>query len=95
MLLGQVALFKGAENRAFCAGANLKSLFRVRNDPNKAEYLNDFFRESLIMDYLIAKMKLHQIAIWNGIVIGAGIGLSLHAPIKIATENTAFSMPGN
>jgi len=46
------------------------------------------------MDYLISRIKLHQIAIWNGVVIGAGVGLSLQAPIKIATENTVFSMPG-
>jgi enoyl-CoA hydratase/carnithine racemase len=26
--------------------------------------------------------------------MGGGVGLSIHAPIRIATDNTLFSMPG-
>lgn len=30
----------------------------------------------------------------DGIVMGGGVGISVHAPIKIATENSVFAMPG-
>lgn len=29
----------------------------------------------------------------DGIVMGGGVGISVHAPIKIATENSVFAMP--
>ena len=45
------------------------------------------------MNYKLAKMKPIQLSIWDGIVIGGGVGISCHAPIRIATENTLFSMP--
>ncbi len=39
-------------------------------------------------------MKPIQVALWNGIVMGGGVGLSQNAPIRIATENTVWAMPG-
>jgi hypothetical protein len=30
----------------------------------------------------------------DGIVMGGGVGISVHSPIKIATENSVFAMPG-
>lgn len=30
----------------------------------------------------------------DGIIMGGGVGISVHAPIKIATENSVFAMPG-
>ena len=38
-------------------------------------------------------MESIQIAIWNGITIGGGGDLTWSAPIRIATDNTMFSMP--
>jgi len=39
-------------------------------------------------------MKPIQIAFWNGYCMGGGVGLSINAPIRIATDNTLFAMPG-
>jgi enoyl-CoA hydratase/carnithine racemase len=33
------------------------------------------------------------IPILDGIVMGGGVGISVHSPIRVATENTLFSMP--
>ena len=38
-------------------------------------------------------MRPVQIAVYDGIVMGGGVGISAHAPIKIATENAMFAMP--
>ena len=40
-------------------------------------------------------MKPTQIVFYDGIVMGGGVGISIHAPIRIATENAIFAMPGN
>lgn len=38
-------------------------------------------------------MKSLQIANWDGIVMGGGIGISINAPFRIATEKTMLAMP--
>lgn len=38
-------------------------------------------------------MKPKQISVWNGIVMGGGVGVSVHAPIRVATDNTVYAMP--
>jgi 3-hydroxyisobutyryl-CoA hydrolase len=40
-------------------------------------------------------MKPILIALMDGIVMGGGVGISVHAPIRIATEHSVFAMPGN
>ena len=38
-------------------------------------------------------MKPVQISCWDGIVMGGGVGISIHSPIRIATESSMFAMP--
>lgn len=38
-------------------------------------------------------MKPMQISLWNGITMGGGVGISCHAPIRVATEKTLYAMP--
>lgn len=45
------------------------------------------------MDYRISQMKAVQIANWDGIVMGGGVGISAFAPFIIATENSMYAMP--
>lgn len=37
------------------------------------------------MDYKISQLKAIQISCWDGIVMGGGVGVSIFAPIIIAT----------
>jgi len=34
-----------------------------------------------------------QISIWNGLVLGGGVGLTMHGRFRIATEHTVLAMP--
>ena len=34
-----------------------------------------------------------QLSLLDGICIGGGVGLTWHSPIRIATENSVYSMP--
>ena len=54
-----------------------------------------YLREEYTLYLGIANMKPTQIAFYDGIVMGGGVGCSIHAPIRIATENSVFAMPGN
>lgn len=41
----------------------------------------------------MATLKPTLIALMDGIVMGGGVGMSIHAPIRVATEKSVFAMP--
>ena len=53
-----------------------------------------FFREEFVCNYKIKTMNPVQISIYDGFVMGGGVGVSIHSKVKIATETTVFAMPG-
>jgi 3-hydroxyisobutyryl-CoA hydrolase len=75
-----------SNGRAFCAGGDVKSIVQT---PDRGE----FFRREYQLDHLIASYPKPIVAILNGITMGGGAGISMHAPFRIATENTIFAMP--
>merc|ERR1712032_1115380 len=89
-------LFKG-KGKAFCAGGDVVELLKAKQnrqpeDPRPAVFKN-FFRQEYKVDYGLASMSPHQIALWDGFVMGGGAGISVHSKYRIATENTVFAMP--
>jgi 3-hydroxyisobutyryl-CoA hydrolase len=51
------------------------------------------YKIELKTDFNLTKMKPIQISLWNGYVMGSGVGISINSKIRIATDNTVFSMP--
>lgn len=45
------------------------------------------------MNYLLGTSPIPQVSIWNGIVMGGGVGVSVLGEFRIATEKTLFAMP--
>jgi enoyl-CoA hydratase/carnithine racemase len=93
----KAVVYRGHGKKAFCAGGDVKSLYDAKVNekvPGAAAALGDsFFRTEFTLDYRTAVMKPVQISIWDGIVMGGGVGLSIHSPFRIATENSMFAMP--
>lgn len=92
---GARCVFLRGEGRALCAGGDVAE---VREGVlTGTSYPADFFYEEYHLDYSIAtlheKHKVLQVALWDGIVMGGGVGLSIHSPIIIATEKVLFAMP--
>ena len=81
---------EGEGGKAFCAGGDVKTLYE-----NGASYeiREEFFRHEFAVDYNLTKLKSLQIANWDGIVMGGGVGISVNSAFKIATEKTMFAMP--
>ncbi|KAJ3279548.1 hypothetical protein HK104_001377 [Borealophlyctis nickersoniae] len=81
--------------KAFCAGGDVKRVVQLaqsRQPEDIAEALR-FFEEEYKLNHLIGNLKKPFIAVMDGITMGGGVGLSVHAPFRIATENTVFAMP--
>ena len=78
------------EGNHFCAGGDVKSLF-LSGKTNRLKY--DFFKTEYRLNYLISQFSKEFLSIWNGVVMGGGVGLSLYGDHRLATSNTKFAMP--
>ncbi|XP_042207313.1 3-hydroxyisobutyryl-CoA hydrolase, mitochondrial-like isoform X4 [Homarus americanus] len=86
-----MVIIKGAGEKAFCAGGDVRSIVETVNDPNPVgEY---FFREEYILNCLIGTLHIPYVALIDGITMGGGVGLSVHGQFRVATERTLFAMP--
>jgi enoyl-CoA hydratase len=81
-----------AEGRGFCAGGDINYL---RNSA-----LNDggvsgrkFFHDEYQLNHMLFTYPKPVVAFMDGITMGGGVGISLPARFRVATENTRFAMP--
>ncbi len=82
----------GAGDRAFCAGGDIRALRDARVSGDQA-FVDSFFSEEYALNLLIATYPKPYVALVDGLCMGGGIGLSVHAPYRVATEQAAFAMP--
>jgi len=82
---------RGAGERAFCAGGDIRSLY----DSGKAgtPYARAFYRDEYRLDAAIKHFPKPYVALIRGIVMGGGVGISVHGRFRIADETTTFAMP--
>ncbi|KAF2796042.1 3-hydroxyisobutyryl-CoA hydrolase mitochondrial precursor [Melanomma pulvis-pyrius CBS 109.77] len=91
--LAGVVMIKGA-GRAFCAGGDVAALAEWNKTGAEGQQKSaDYFGLEYKLDHLIATYTKPYVAVMDGITMGGGVGLSIHAPFRIATENTLFAMP--
>ncbi|KAL2118394.1 hypothetical protein VTJ04DRAFT_8054 [Mycothermus thermophilus] len=92
--MANVIVMKGAGPKAFCAGGDVAQLAKWNKEgPDGIKKSVEFFAQEYQLDHLIATYTKPYIAFMDGITMGGGVGLSIHAPFRIATERTLFAMP--
>jgi 3-hydroxyisobutyryl-CoA hydrolase len=87
----KAVLVKGAGTRAFCAGGDIRWL----HDAAKADaaHASEFFREEYRNNSLIYHYPKPYVALIDGIVMGGGVGISVHGDFRVAGDATLFAMP--
>jgi enoyl-CoA hydratase len=87
----KAVVIEGAGDRAFCAGGDIRALY----DSGKAgqSYAIDFYREEYGLNALIKRYPKPYIALIRGIVMGGGVGVSVHGSHRVAGEGIVFAMP--
>lgn len=85
-------IVKSASDRAFCSGADIKSLYELGNAGRYTEQL-DFLAQEYRLNRKIATYPKPYIALINGIVMGGGVGISIHGTHRIAGDAYSFAMP--
>jgi enoyl-CoA hydratase len=82
----------GAGDKAFCAGGDIRSLYELGQAGQYDEMLT-FWREEYILNARIQSYPKPYVALVDGIVMGGGVGLSLHGRHRVAGERWLFAMP--
>ena len=84
----------GAGPKAFCAGGDVAALAIENKSGLEGQAKSKaYFALEYTLDHLVATYSKPYIAYMDGITMGGGVGLSAHAPFRIATERTVFAMP--
>ena len=87
----QAVVVEGAGGKAFCAGGDVVAMHR--DGQAGSPDFEGFFHDEYRMNQAIAHYPKPYIALVDGISMGGGVGISVHAPYRVATEKTLFAMP--
>ncbi|MFT3717136.1 enoyl-CoA hydratase/isomerase family protein [Pseudorhodoferax sp.] len=88
-------LLTAAGEKAFCAGGDLRQLYRTLLDcgPAHNAYAERFFAEEYQLDHLIHTFPKPFLCWGHGIVMGGGIGLLAGASHRVVTQHSRLAMP--
>ena len=87
----KAVLIKGAGEKAFCAGGDVVKLY----NEGKAggDYPYKFYHDEYVGNATVKHFPKPYVAFVDGIVMGGGVGVSVHGSHRVATEKTMFAMP--
>ncbi|RST87367.1 enoyl-CoA hydratase/isomerase family protein [Aquibium carbonis] len=80
----------GGEGRAFCAGGDILEVYAAGK---AGRPLFEFFADEYRLNAAIARFEKPYVALVDGIVMGGGVGVSVHGSHRVFTENAVFAMP--
>jgi enoyl-CoA hydratase len=83
---------KGAGDRAFCSGGDVKAVWQAGKGGKRIEQLK-YFAAEYALDAQIFHYKKPIVAFMDGITMGGGYGIAGNCKYRIATEKTIFAMP--
>lgn len=82
---------EGEGEKGFCAGGDIRWLHDAgKADPAQAA---EFYRQEYKTDAAIYHYPKPYIAFIDGIVMGGGVGISVHGSHRVAGDRTMFAMP--
>ena len=87
---------RGMGDRAFCAGGDVLEIYRdglAAREGGGSGLTRDYFREEYRLNHQIHTFPKPYVALADGIVMGGGVGLSIHGSHRVVTEATTFAMP--
>jgi enoyl-CoA hydratase len=85
---------RGAGDRAFCAGGDVRAIYEARTHPQGAgDYKSDFFREEYCLIQRVHRFPKPYVALMDGIAMGGGMGVSVNGSHRVATERSLCAMP--
>ena len=87
----ELVLLDHAGERGFCAGGDIRMLAESGAGDGKAA--RAFFFVEYRLNHLLFEYPKPVAVVMDGVTMGGGVGLSMPARYRIATERTTFAMP--
>ncbi len=90
-----VVMIDHSEGRGFCAGGDIRMLAEsgAKKGEGKGREAREFFYHEYQLNHLLFEYQKPVVAFMDGITMGGGVGISMPAKFRVATENTRFAMP--
>src|SRR5215207_7272805 len=85
-------LVRAAGERAFSAGGDIRALYELGKAARHGEALQ-FWRDEYRLNTLIKRYPKPYVALIDGIVMGGGVGISIHGSHRVAGDRFQFAMP--
>ncbi len=82
----------GAGGRAFSAGGDLRQVYELGRSGRQDEALI-YWREEYALNSVIKHYPKPYVALLDGIVMGGGVGVSVHGSHRLAGDKFLFAMP--
>lgn len=81
-----------AGGRAFCAGGDVKAIYELGRNGEHGRALA-FWRDEYALNTQIKRFPKPYVALIDGIVMGGGVGISVHGSHRVAGDRFVFAMP--
>jgi enoyl-CoA hydratase len=85
-------IITGAGGRAFSAGGDLRQVYELARSGRQEEALV-YWREEYALNSVIKHYPKPYVALLDGIVMGGGVGVSVHGSHRLAGDKFLFAMP--
>jgi enoyl-CoA hydratase len=85
-------VIRAAGERAFSAGGDIRALYELGRAGRQADML-PFWHDEYRLNNFIKHYPKPYVALIDGIVMGGGVGISVHGSHRVAGEKFQFAMP--
>ena len=87
----EMVIIDHSGERGFCAGGDIRML--AHSGAGDGVEARAFFHTEYQLNHLLFTYETPVVAMLDGVVMGGGVGISMPAYYRIATERTTFAMP--
>jgi enoyl-CoA hydratase len=82
---------RGAGDRAFAAGGDIRALYDAGLEDGARNF--GFFADEYRLNTKIKRYPKPYLGLMDGVVMGGGVGVSIHGTRRVAGDRTVFAMP--
>ncbi|MEM6538676.1 MAG: enoyl-CoA hydratase/isomerase family protein [Pseudomonadota bacterium] len=87
----KAVLVRGAGDRAYCAGGDVRWVVETAKDDieEAASFFHSEYRNNIAFHHFPKPI----VSLIDGVVMGGGVGISVHGDFRVAGDKTLFAMP--
>ena len=89
--INAVLLDHAPGTRGFCAGGDIRMI--AESGAKDGKEAREFFFTEYRLNHLLFHYSKPIVALIDGVTMGGGVGISMPARFRVATENTTYAMP--